>query len=219
MARTQEELLAELKNMVVEMEDEDITEVAQEYIDAGYDAHTGILDGLVAGMNVVSELYDEGEYFITDVLIASDAMYNGLDVLRPHLEKKEDDQKAATGIIGVVEGDTHDIGKNLVKIMMETAGFKMIDLGRDVPLAQFVDAAQEADADFICMSTLMTTTMSGMQSVIEHLQEAGLRDKVKVMIGGGPISSKFAEQIGADAYTANAVEAAKRAKELLGIAK
>lgn len=218
MARTQEELILEMKNMVIEMQDEEIAAVAEEYIAAGYDPHTGIMDGLVAGMNVVSEYYDEGEYFITDVLIASDAMYNGLDVLRPHLEQKQMEKKMAVGIIGVVEGDTHDIGKNLVKIMMETAGFKMIDLGRDVPLTQFVDAAQEADADFICMSTLMTTTMGGMQSVIEHLEEAGLRNKVKVMIGGGPISSKFAEKIGADAYTANAVEAAKRAKELLGIA-
>lgn len=217
MARSKEELLKEMKEMVIEMEDEDIAEVAQEYIDAGYDAYDGIMDGLVAGMNVVSEYYDEGEYFITDVLIASDAMYNGLDVLRPRLDSTETDS-AGTAVIGVVEGDTHDIGKNLVKIMMETAGFNMIDLGRDVSLNQFVEAAIESNADIVCMSTLMTTTMGGMETVIQHLVEAGIRDKVKVMIGGGPISTKFAEQIGADAYTENAVEATKRAKELLGIA-
>ena len=216
MTKSKDELLIELKNMVIEMEDEEIAEVAQEYIDAGYDAYEGIMEGLVAGMNVVSEYYDEGEYFITDVLIASDAMYNGLDVIQPHLEKN-DDEKKVTGVIGVVEGDTHDIGKNLVKIMMETAGFNMIDLGRDVPLSQFVDAAIESDAQLVCMSTLMTTTMGGMETVIQHLEEAGIRDKVKVMIGGGPISNKFAEKIGADAYTENAVEAAKRAKELLNI--
>ena len=216
MTRSKDELLLELKNMVIDMEDEEIAEVAQEYIDAGYDAYEGIMEGLVAGMNVVSEYYDEGEYFITDVLIASDAMYNGLDVIQPHLEKN-DDEKEVTGVIGVVEGDTHDIGKNLVKIMMETAGFNMIDLGRDVPLSQFVDAAIESDAQLVCMSTLMTTTMGGMETVIQHLEEAGIRDKVKVMIGGGPISNKFAEKIGADAYTENAVEAAKRAKELLNI--
>lgn len=216
MARSKEELLQELKDMVVEMEDDDIAEVAQEYIDAGYDPYEGIMDGLVAGMNVVSEYYDEGEYFITDVLIASDAMYNGLEIIQPHLEKKDSEDQAAA-VIGVVEGDTHDIGKNLVKIMMETAGFNMIDLGRDVPLSQFVDAAVESDADLVCMSTLMTTTMGGMETVIQHLEEAGIRDKVKVMIGGGPISNKYAEQIGADAYTENAVEAARRAKELLGI--
>lgn len=216
MTRAKEELLEELKNMVIDMEDEEIAEVAQEYIDAGYDPYEGIMDGLVAGMNVVSEYYDEGEYFITDVLIASDAMYNGLDIIQPNLETN-DDEKKITGVIGVVEGDTHDIGKNLVKIMMETAGFNMIDLGRDVPLSQFVDAAIEADADLVCMSTLMTTTMGGMETVIQHLEEAGIRDKVKVMIGGGPISNKFAEKIGADAYTENAVEAAKRAKELLSV--
>lgn len=216
MARSKEELLQELKDMVVEMEDDDIAEVAQEYIDAGYDPYEGIMDGLVAGMNVVSEYYDEGEYFITDVLIASDAMYNGLEIIQPHLEKKDSEDQAAA-VIGVVEGDTHDIGKNLVKIMMETAGFNMIDLGRDVPLSQFVDAAVESDADLVCMSTLMTTTMGGMETVIQHLEEAGIRDKVKVMIGGGPISNKYAEHIGADAYTENAVEAARRAKELLGI--
>lgn len=216
MTRAKEELLEELKNMVIDMEDEEIAEVAQEYIDAGYDPYEGIMDGLVSGMNVVSEYYDEGEYFITDVLIASDAMYNGLDIIQPNLETN-DDEKKITGVIGVVEGDTHDIGKNLVKIMMETAGFNMIDLGRDVPLSQFVDAAIEADADLVCMSTLMTTTMGGMETVIQHLEEAGIRDKVKVMIGGGPISNKFAEKIGADAYTENAVEAAKRAKELLSV--
>ena len=216
MTRSKDEIVLELKNMVIDMEDEEIAEVAQEYIDAGYDAYEGIMEGLVAGMNVVSEYYDEGEYFITDVLIASDAMYNGLDVIQPHLEKN-DDEKKVTGVIGVVEGDTHDIGKNLVKIMMETAGFNMIDLGRDVPLSQFVDAAIESDAQLVCMSTLMTTTMGGMETVIQHLEEAGIRDKVKVMIGGGPISNKFAEKIGADAYTENAVEAAKRAKELLNI--
>lgn len=216
MTRSKDELLLELKNLVIEMEDEEIAEVAQEYIDAGYDPYEGIMEGLVAGMNVVSEYYDEGEYFITDVLIASDAMYNGLDVIQPHLETN-DDEKKVTGVIGVVEGDTHDIGKNLVKIMMETAGFNMIDLGRDVPLSQFVDAAIESDAQLVCMSTLMTTTMGGMETVIQHLEEAGIRDKVKVMIGGGPISNKFAEKIGADAYTENAVEAAKRAKELLNI--
>lgn len=166
------------------MEDEETEQVAQEYLDAGYDAYGAIMDGLVAGMNVVSDYYDEGEYFITDVLIASDAMYNGLDVLKPHLKQDdENEEDKKTAVIGVVEGDTHDIGKNLVKIMLETSGFNMIDLGRDVPLKQFVDAAIEADADLICMSTLMTTTMTGMETVIKYLEEAGIRDKVKVMIG------------------------------------
>ncbi len=121
-------------------------------------------------------------------------------------------------MIGVVEGDTHDIGKNLVKIMMETAGFEMIDLGRDVELQKFVDTAKEEHASLVCLSTLMTTTMGGMETVIHLLEEAGIRNQVKVMIGGGPISQKYADKIGADGYSQNAVEAVKLAKRLLNIA-
>ena len=206
---SKEELLAKLSECVVEMEDEEVVEVAKEYIEAGYPAFDGIMEGLVDGMNKASELYDAEEYFVTDVLLCSDAMYAGLDVLRPHLEK---------AVISVVEGDTHDIGKNLVKIMMETAGFEMYDLGRDVPLDQFIEKAKEVDADLICMSTLMTTTMGGMQTVIEKLKDQGIRDKFKVMVGGSPISKKFADDIGAEGYSVNAVEAVKVAKELTGIA-
>ena len=121
-------------------------------------------------------------------------------------------------VIGVVEGDTHDIGKNLVKIMMDTAGFEMYDLGRDVPPVNFVDKAEEVGARFICMSTLMTTTMGGMKEVIDLLNERGIRDKYITMIGGGPISQKYADEIGADIYSVNAVEAAEKAKEAIGIA-
>ena len=214
---SKEELLAKLSECVVEMEDEEVVEVAKEYIEAGYPAFDGIMEGLVDGMNKASELYDAEEYFVTDVLLCSDAMYAGLDVLRPHLENT-DDQTKKKAVIGVVEGDTHDIGKNLVKIMMETAGFEMIDLGRDVPLEQFIETAKEEEADLICMSTLMTTTMGGMETVIQMLEDAGMRDKVKVMIGGGPISQKYADKIGADGYSQNAVEAVKLAKRLLNIA-
>ena len=214
---SKEELLAKLSECVVEMEDEEVVEVAKEYIEAGYPAFDGIMEGLVDGMNKASELYDAEEYFVTDVLLCSDAMYAGLDVLRPYLENT-DDQAKKKAVIGVVEGDTHDIGKNLVKIMMETAGFEMYDLGRDVPLDQFIEKAQEVDADLICMSTLMTTTMGGMQTVIEKLKDQGIRDKFKVMVGGSPISKKFADDIGAEGYSVNAVEAVKVAKELTGIA-
>ena len=151
------------------------------------------------------------------MLLCSDAMYVGLDILRPYLPEESGEGKIK-GVIGVVEGDTHDIGKNLVKIMMETAGFEMIDLGRDVPLEQFIETAKEEEADLICMSTLMTTTMGGMETVIQMLEDAGMRDKVKVMIGGGPISQKYADKIGADGYSQNAVEAVKLAKRLLNIA-
>lgn len=209
-----EELLKRLSDGVVEMEEEEVAEAAQEFLDAGYPAFDGIMEGLVNGMNRASQLYEDEEYFVTDVLLCSDAMYTGLDILRPHLPDTEEDAKVK-GVIGVVEGDTHDIGKNLVKIMMETAGFDMIDLGRDVPLQKFVETAQEEEAELVCMSTLMTTTMGGMAEVIDKLKEAGIRERVKVMIGGGPISQKYSDKIGADGYSRNAVEAVKLAKNLI----
>ena len=216
MARSKEELLAKLAEDVVEMDDEDIVEVAQEYVDAGYPAMEGMLDGLVKGMSKAGELFDAEEYFVTDVLLCSDAMYAGIDILKPHLPKDNSCKTAPKAVIGVVEGDTHDIGKNLVKILMDTNGFEMYDLGRDVPLEKFVDKAEEVGADIIAMSTLMTTTMGGMKTVIDMLNERGIRDKYKVMVGGSPISKKFADEIGADIYTANAVEAAAAAKAAVG---
>ena len=208
MARTKEELLEKLAEDVVEMEDEDVVVTAKEYLDAGYPAMEGLMNGLVKGMSKAGELFDAEEYFVTDVLLCSDAMYAGVDVFKPYLPKEGSGRKVPKAVIGVVEGDTHDIGKNLVKILMDTNGFEMFDLGRDVPLERFVDKAEEVGADIIAMSTLMTTTMGGMRRVIEILKERGIRDKYTVMVGGSPISQKFADEIGADIYTA---EAAKRA--------
>lgn len=217
MAKSKEELLEKLSECVVEMEDEEVVDVANEYIESGYPALDGIMEGLVDGMNKASDLYDEEEYFVTDLLLCSDAMYSGIDILKPHLPVEENKGKKIKIVIGVVEGDTHDIGKNLVKIMLDTAGFEMYDLGRDVPLDNFVDKAIEVGASFICISTLMTTTMDGMRIVIEKLKERGIRDNIKVMIGGSPISQKYANEIGADGYSANAVGAVKLAKKLAGI--
>ncbi len=217
MAKSKEELLEKLSECVVEMEDEEVVDVANEYVESGYPALDGIMEGLVDGMNKASDLYDEEEYFVTDLLLCSDAMYSGIDILKPHLPVEENKGKKLKIVIGVVEGDTHDIGKNLVKIMLDTAGFEMYDLGRDVPLDNFVDKAIEVGASLICMSTLMTTTMDGMRIVIEKLKEKGIRDNVKVMVGGSPISQKYANEIGADGYSANAVGAVKLAKRLAGI--
>ena len=214
---SKEELLNRLSDGVLDMEEEDVAEAAREYLESGYPALDGIMEGLIDGMNRAGQLFEEEEYFVTDILLCSDAMYAGLDVLKPHLPTESEDNKKKV-VIGVVEGDTHDIGKNLVKIMLETAGFEMIDLGRDVPLQKFVDSAKEEGAELVCMSTLMTTTMAGMETVIHLLEEAGIRDQVKVMIGGGPISQKFADKIGADGYSQNAVEAVNLAKRLLNIA-
>lgn len=217
MAKSKEELLEKLSECVVEMEDEEVVDVANEYVESGYPALDGIMEGLVDGMNKASDLYDEEEYFVTDLLLCSDAMYSGIDILKPHLPVEENKGEKLKIVIGVVEGDTHDIGKNLVKIMLDTAGFEMYDLGRDVPLDNFVDKAIEVGASLICMSTLMTTTMDGMRIVIEKLKEKGIRDNVKVMVGGSPISQKYANEIGADGYSANAVGAVKLAKRLSGI--
>ena len=217
MAKSKKELLEKLSECVVEMEDEEVVDVANEYVESGYPALDGIMEGLVDGMNKASDLYDEEEYFVTDLLLCSDAMYSGIDILKPHLPVEENKGKKLKIVIGVVEGDTHDIGKNLVKIMLDTAGFEMYDLGRDVPLDNFVDKAIEVGASLICMSTLMTTTMDGMRIVIEKLKEKGIRDNVKVMVGGSPISQKYANEIGADGYSANAVGAVKLAKRLAGI--
>ncbi len=212
-----EDMLKKLADCVCDMEDEEIVDAVQEYLAAGYDPQEGLLNGLVEGMRRASELYEEGEYFVPELIVCSDAMYAGIGEIQKALPEGAQETIGKV-VIGVVEGDTHDIGKNLVKIMMETAGFEMYDLGRDVPLDQFIEKAKEVDADLICMSTLMTTTMGGMQTVIEKLKDQGIRDQFKVMVGGSPISKKFADDIGAEGYSVNAVEAVKVAKELTGIA-
>lgn len=214
MSDLKENLIKELSDSVVEMEEEKVIEVAKMSIENGISAYDAIDKGLADGMNRAGVLYEEEEYYIPELLMCSDAMYAGLDVLRPHLEKKDINDKDKV-VIGVVQGDTHDIGKNLVKIMMETEGFDVIDMGRDVPPREFVNKAKEVNADIIVLSTLMTTTMDGMAEVINILKEEGLKDKIKVMIGGGPISQSYATKIGADGYTTDASKAAKFAKDLV----
>lgn len=216
--KLKEELLRKLSDCVCEMEDEEVTDIVQEYIDCGYDPKEGILEGLVDGMKRAGELYAEGEYFVPELLLCSDAMYAGIGEFQKYLpeEKTSSIGKIA---IGVVEGDTHDIGKNLVKIMFETGGFDVYDLGKDISADRFIEYIRENDIDILCMSSLMTTTMPGMETVIEKLEEAGLRGQVKVMIGGAPVSSAFAEKIGADGYAENATEAVALAKKLIGAGK
>lgn len=212
MAQQKDELLKKLSDAVVEM-DEDLTiAIAHECLAAGIDAYEAIDKGLSHGMERAGQLFEEEEYFIPELLMCSDAMYAGLDVLKPHL--KTTGEKKGTVVIGVIEGDTHDIGKNMVRIMLETGGFEVHDLGRDVPPRVFVDKAKEFNATIIALSTLMTTTMDGMVQVVRLLQEENIRDGYKVMVGGGPISPGFAKKIGADGYAVNAAEAVKVAKEL-----
>lgn len=211
---SKEEYLEKMAKMVVEMEDEEIGDLCREYLKEGYDPEDAIFNGLIKGMNEVGKLFEEEEYFISDLLICSDAMYNGIDVLKEKIESYGENN-LATAVIGVVEGDTHDIGKNLIKLMLEVNGFNMIDLGKDVPAEKFVDEAIKNKAQFIMMSTLMTTTMANMKKVIDILNERNIRDQFIVMVGGGPVSESFAKDIGADAYSENANEAVKVAKSLI----
>ncbi|WP_350342311.1 corrinoid protein [Proteinivorax tanatarense] len=209
-------LLANLSNAVVEMEEDLVKDLAQKYIDAGFDAYSGINSGLADGMEKAGKLYEEEEYYIPELLLCSDAMYMGLDVLKPHLKYDKDSTKQYKAVVGVVEGDTHDIGKNLFKIMLETAGFDVVDLGRDVPAVEFVRKAKEIKADLLGLSTLMTTTMENMKDVIDLLQKENLREEMVVMVGGGPISKSFADRIGADGYSSEASKGAKLALDLVG---
>ncbi len=213
MAREREDILKDLAESVLNMNEDLAVSVAREAIEAGLDAFDAIANGLVVGMNKAGVLYEEEEYFVPELLICSDALYAALGILNPHLNRENDQTKIGC-VIGVVEGDTHDIGKNLVKIMLDVAGFEIYDLGRNVPLAHFVEKAKEVDAQIICLSTLMTTTMDGMSTVIEMLKEEGIRDRFKVLVGGGPISQAFADRIGADGYAGNAANAVRVAKAL-----
>ncbi len=213
--KSKDELLKLLAEYVKDMEDEKIKDVAREYLEARYPAKDGILDGLTVGMKEAGKLYDEEEYYIAELLLCADAMYAGIDILKAEIKK--DNEKKTKAVIGVIDGDTHDIGKNLVKIMLETAGFDMIDLGKDVAVKDFIKAAIDNKVSLVCMSSLMSTTMYGMKKVIEGLAEYGYRDSVKIMVGGGPVTESFAIQIGADAYSDNAIEAVNVAKRLCGL--
>jgi dimethylamine corrinoid protein len=214
MMAPKEELFQKLSEAVVAMDEDETKRLSYVAIADGVDPYEAIEKGLSHGMERAGRLFEEEEYFVPELLICSDAMYAGLDVLRPYVKAQGTNKKCKV-VIGVIEGDTHDIGKNLVKIMMEASGFDVFDLGRDVPPARFLEKAKEVDADLIAISTLMTTTMEVMGRVLEMLKQDGSRGRFRVMVGGGPISQRFADRIGADGYAANAGAAAKRAKELL----
>ncbi|WP_457611935.1 cobalamin B12-binding domain-containing protein [Methanocaldococcus sp.] len=207
------EILNKLAESVVNLDENGALSAAHDALKAGIPAQVAIMDGLCKGMRIVGDKYEKKEYFIPEVLMASNVMNKAIDVLKPHV-KVDKDSISAKVVIGVVEGDIHEIGKNIVAIMLEAGGFEVHDLGRNVPCEKFVDYAIEIDADIIVMSTMMTTTMYNMKKVIDLLKERGVRDRFIVMIGGGPVSHAFAKEIGADAYTENANEALKVAKEL-----
>jgi dimethylamine corrinoid protein len=208
-----DEILKRLAQTVVNMDEEGAVAAAHRAIEQGVHAYIAITEGLSRGMLEVGNLYDRGVYFVPEILICSDAMTSAIEVLKPHI-RAAPERKPVTVILGVVEGDIHDIGKNIVKIMLEAAGFEVRDLGRDVPAEAFVAAAREAGSGIVGLSTLMSTTMKNMGKTIQALTEAGLRDKFGVMIGGCPASAAFAKQIGADGYGQNAQEAIALAERL-----
>ena len=214
MSAKEQELFKKLSNAVVEMNEDEVVILSHQIIAEQIDAYEAIDQGLSRGMEEAGKLFEEEEYFIPELLLCSDAMYAGLDVLKPHIKLEEHVEKHKV-VIGVVEGDTHDIGKNLVKIMLETSGFEIFDLGRDVPPQEFVAKAKEVGAKIIALATLMTTTMDSMDAVIHLLKEENIKNDYKVIIGGGPISQSFADKIGADAYAVNAADAVKIVKRLV----
>jgi len=198
---TKEELFEKLKNGVVEYEEDEVKEASQQALDDGYDALEMIMDGLAAGMEVVGDLYDRNEYFVPEVLMCADALYAGLDILRPHVPEKEDDVNAQV-VIGSIQGDVHDIGKNLVKMMFDVAGWDVHDLGRDVPLEKFVEEQLRTDSEVVAMSAMMTTTMLGMKKVIKMIKEKN--PDVAIMLGGAPVTQDVANLFGADGYAESA---------------
>jgi corrinoid protein of di/trimethylamine methyltransferase len=207
-----EEILKGLHDGVVAFEEDKVGELSQAALDEGMDAYEAIMDGLAAGMETVGKLYDTQEYFVPEILMCSDALYRGLDVLKPHVKDKESKTKGQV-VIGTVEGDVHDIGKNLVKMMFEVAGFTIHDLGRDVKLDKFVEEQLKTDSEIVALSALMTTSMLAMPKVIEMIKKRN--PKVKILVGGAPLSGEVAEKYGADGYADNAANAVQEAIRMI----
>jgi corrinoid protein of di/trimethylamine methyltransferase len=206
------EILERLKNGVIEFDEDAVVETAKEALEVGMDALDAIMNGLVSGMEEVGDMYERGEYFVPELLMCADALYAGLDILKPHV-RAEDIEVSGQVVIGVVEGDVHDIGKNLVKMMFEVAGFEIIDLGKDVPLEKFVEESLNVKADIVALSAMMTSTMLGMPKVIEMIREKN--PNAKILIGGAPVSKESADKWGADGWAPDATNAVREAINLV----
>jgi len=199
------EVLARLRDCVVNLDIDGVKRAAKEAIDAGVTPYEAIMEGMAKGMEVVGQKYEAGEYFLAELIMAGETMKEGLSVLQPYM-KAGDMKHIGKVVIGTVEGDLHDIGKNVVITLLTASGFEVIDLGVDVPAEKFVEAVKQYKPDIVAMSALLTTTMVNMAKVIKALEQAGLRDKVKIIVGGAPLTEEYAKQIGADAYGRDAVE-------------
>jgi len=202
-----------LANAVIAGKNNDAGRLTQEALDAGATAQEVLQQGLVAGMDVVGRKFKCNEFYIPEVLVAARAMKAGMALLRPLLAEAQGDAKVAKIVVGTVLGDLHDIGKNLVIMMLEGAGYDVLDLGVDCSPEKFVEAAKENDAPIVCLSALLTTTMPAMKDTVAGLKEAGVASKT--MIGGAPLTQEYADEIGADGYAPDAATAVDKAKELL----
>ena len=189
----------------------DVLALVQQALDEGINAET-ILIALLDGMNIISEKFKNNEIFVPEVLLAARAMTRGMGPLKPLLVA-EGVQASGKVVIGTIEGDLHDIGKNLVAMMLEGKGLEVIDLGTDVPPSKFVETAKNEGCNIICVSALLTTTMISMEEIVKEAEAAGIRDSVKIMIGGAPVNQAFCDKIGADCYTPDAASAAEKAAE------
>jgi corrinoid protein of di/trimethylamine methyltransferase len=209
-----EELLKTLSDAVVNMDEDTAREAAHKVVDEGLNAYDAVMNGLAAGMEIVGDLYDKHEYFVPELLLCADALYAGLDILKP-LIKPEDLGESAKGqvVIGTVQGDVHDIGKNIIKMMFEVAGFTVHDLGRDVPLEKFVEEQMRTDSEIVALSAMMTTTMMGMKKVVEMIKEKN--PNVAIMLGGAPVTKDVTELFGADGYADSAGNAVQEAIKMI----
>jgi 5-methyltetrahydrofolate--homocysteine methyltransferase len=208
-------VLAEISERLLVGDDEAVSSLTEQAIADGLPPKQILDDGLIAGMNTVGEQFKNHEIFLPEVLLAARAMYAGMDQLKPLLLKEGIPSRGKV-VLGSVQGDLHDIGKNLVGIMLKGAGFEVVDLGADVAPEKFIEAARAHDAAVIGMSALLTTTMPAMKTVIDRVAEEGLAGKVKVIVGGAPVSGDFAVEIGADAHGYDAANAVERVKALIG---
>ncbi len=209
------DLLSEMSEALQKGDDAKVGELTQKAIDEGMQPKVVLDDGLIAGMDVIGKRFRNHEIFLPDVLLSARAMYAGMDLLKP-LFLQDGVPNIGKVVLGTVQGDLHDIGKNLVGVMLKGAGFEIVDLGKDVPPEVFVDTAEKEEAGIIGMSTLLTTTAPAMIRVIEILRERGLDGRIKTIVGGAPVSQDLAKEIGADAYGYDAANAVDSVKDMVG---
>ena len=212
----EKEILNRLIDCIVNLDIDGVQQACKDALAAGIPPFRAVMEGLAKGMDVVGQKYEAKEYFLAELIMAGETMKEGMTILQPHL-KPGDLKVTGKVVIGTVRGDLHDIGKNIVATLLKAAGFDTIDIGTDVPAEKFVEAVRERKPHIVGMSALLTVTMTEMETVIKELEKAGLRDEVKIIIGGAPITSDYAKKIGADAAAKNAVEGVNICKTWMGV--